>query len=303
MRGKITKGVGGLYTVYCDGKYCHPCRARGHFRHEGISPEVGDNVEFNPDGSGGYTIDEILERRNLLIRPPIANLNLLFVVIAAKSPRPNFLNTDKLISIACHNEIETVLIITKSDLDIGEAERIEEIYAKSGFTSLIKNDEREDELRDFIISHSTGKTSVFAGVSGVGKSTIMNCIFPELDIKTGSVSERTERGRHTTRHVELFPLEILTNNEKSGYIADTPGFSMLDFLKFDYFSFGELPYTFSDFTPYLTKCRYTGCTHTKEDECAILEAIEKGSISKSRHESYTAMYSELKNKREWNKKS
>jgi len=249
----------------------------------------------------GCTIESIGDRKNCLIRPPVSNIDILFAVVAAKSPEPNLLNLDKLLCIAEHNGIEPAVIVTKSDLDGEKAEEIASVYRMAGIDTCIKREENCEETRRFVFDRLDGKTAVFSGASGVGKSTLINMLFPQLRIETGSVSEKNERGRHTTRHVELFPLNELTDGKVSGFVADTPGFSMLDFLRFDFFTKDELPYTFREFVPLLPHCRYNGCTHTGDEDCAVLKAFEEGQFAPTRYENYKYLYQELKNKPSWKK--
>ncbi len=326
-QGKIIQGVGGLYTIALlhndtplDGQTVL-CRAKGAFRHAGLTPLPGDDVVVGydeaallekdgkttaaEDGSG-LRIEDILPRRNSLIRPPMANLEVLFVSMAAAAPAPLLGVVDKLISIAEHNRIEPVIIVGKSDLDPDCAERIRQIYAHAGFDAFAVSCERGegiDQVKQYIQANLGGKIAAFAGASGVGKSTLMNALFPSLSRMTGEISHKNARGRHTTREVTLFPLgELLPDCSVSGgYIADTPGFSMLDFVRFDFFDKDDLPLTMREFAPYLGKCRYTDCTHTKEQECAVLEALRRGDIEPTRHESFVSMYLDLKDKRPWTK--
>ncbi len=326
-RGKIIQGVGGLYTialVHNDTPLSGQtvlCRAKGAFRHEGLTPLPGDDVLIGYDESAlvqkdgktvaaedgsGLRIEDILERRNSLIRPPMANLEYLFVSMAAAAPAPLLPVVDKLISIAEHNRIEPVIIIGKSDLDGENAERIRAIYAHAGFDAFVVSCEKGegiDAVREYIKTHVSGSIAAFAGASGVGKSTLMNALFPTLSRMTGAISQKNARGRHTTREVTLFALDELLGEQGTtgGYIADTPGFSMLDFVRFDFFDKDDLPHTMREFAPYLGKCRYTDCTHTKEQECAILDALRRGDIEPSRHESFVSMYMDLKDKRPWTK--
>ena len=322
--GKIIKGVGGLYEIKLSSLDEHPlagktvvCRARGLLRYNGISPLVGDNVTVNYDDSSfsladgsctpskdgrGIVIKGITERKNSLIRPPIANLDVMFVVMATASPAPILETVDKLISIAEFNDIEPVIIIDKSDLDKEKASELKDIYQKAGFTVFVTSnlDARTVEpLKEYINTQLDKKTAAFAGASGVGKSTLMNTLFPNLDLAIGEVTKKTERGKHTTRHVELFKIN---DHLDCGYIADTPGFTMLDFAEFDFFSKDDLPYTMREFRELIGKCKYTKCSHTKEDGCAILASLERGDISKSRHESFLSMYETLKNKPAWEKR-
>jgi len=294
------------------------CRARGSFRHNGQKPYVGDNVTISferdvceiltngikdkeiDESGGGVVITEIHERKNSLIRPPLANIDYLFVCIATTSPEPNLITYDKLISIACYNKVEPVIILCKSDLDHKYANELYGIYSKTPHKCFILSSvepESCNEISAYIKTELQQKTIAFAGASGVGKSTLLNLLFPDLSLSTAEVSYKTERGRHTTRHVELYPI---TKDENSGYIADTPGFSMLDFDRFDFFTKEDLPSTFAEFEPYLGECKYKKCTHTKEEGCAILNAVRENKIAKSRHDSYLDMYNILKNKNTWN---
>ena len=314
FKGIIIKGIGGLYGVRPisnedirtgnDGVV--PCRARGVFRHDGITPLPGDNVicEATEENAEEFVIDRIEERKNSLIRPALANLTHLFTVIPATKPRPDLLTADKLISAAEDKEIEPVIVITKKDLDEEEAERIAQIYRTGGFSvftlsghtgegiaPLLSYMEKEAEKR---------LTAAFAGVSGAGKSTLMAKLFPELSsLKTGEVSRKIERGRHTTRHAELYPVKV---GESTCFIADTPGFSMIDFARFNFTDREGLPYTFREFAPLMGECRYTKCTHTKEEGCKVLETVRKGLISESRHKSYIAMLEEINKNPPWKKK-
>ena len=309
VNGKIVRGVGGNYEILLDdnvtlsdGSVTNKvlCRAKGVFRHEGETPLVGDNVTLRLDSTDSFVIDSINDRRNSLIRPPMANLDILFVMFAAKSPDPILLTVDKLISIAEHNGIEPVVIITKRDLDAEAAEGYADIYRRAGFSVYVCGGEDDtSELLSFIKQQLDGKTGAFAGASGIGKSTLLNRLFPSLKLETGEISRKISRGRHTTRSVDLYPIETASGN---GFIADTPGFSMLDFERFNFFGKDDLIYTFREFDKYIGQCRYTKCTHTKEDGCAIIEAVTSGEISAERHASFVSMRDTLKNKHDWDKK-
>lgn len=300
IKGTIIKGLGGLYDVKTEEGEIISCKAKGAFRHEKITPYAGDTVILKQSDKG-VVVEEITDRKNYLIRPPVANLDILFTVIAAAKPSPMLPITDKLISIAEFNKIESVIIVSKSDLDESEADRIADIYKKSGFTVFVSSlDSNKDELMNFVKQHANGKISAFAGASGVGKSTVMNALFPKLTLETGDVSRKTERGKHTTRHVELFGLDYLTDDSTlTGYIADTPGFSLIDFTRFDFYKKDDLVYTFREFEDYLGTCKYTKCSHTTEDGCKIIEAVNDGKIAKERHESYIEIFNTLKNKHDW----
>ena len=308
LKAKILKGVGGLYSVRVTesdspltGETLR-CRARGAFRHNNLSPLPGDFVIVSADGEGedaNYVINEIIDRRNSLIRPPMANLDYLFVTMAAAAPSPILSTVDKLISIAEHNKIEPVVVITKCELDSEYANELYEIYSKCGFYTFMlsaKENVGVSDIDEFIREKLPTKTAAFAGASGIGKSTLLNRLFPSLDLSTSEISKKIERGRHTTREVNLFPL---SDEIDCGYIADTPGFSMLDFKRFDFFEKDELIDTMREFAPYIGECRYTKCSHTKEQGCAVIEAIKSGDIPKSRHESYVELYDILKTRKKW----
>ena len=311
IKGKILKGVGGLYSVSVldqSSPYFGMvvrCRARGAFRHNHISPLPGDTVLISCDDSieneddGKFVIDEIVNRRNALIRPPMANLDYLFVTMAAAAPSPILSTVDKLISIAEHNKIEPVIVITKCELDPKRAQELKSIYTSCGFDcfSLSAVDNVGIEPIDcFIAEKLPTKTAAFAGASGIGKSTLLNRLFPHLDLSTSEISRKIERGRHTTREVNLFPL---SDSPDCGYIADTPGFSMLDFKRFDFFEKEDLVDTMREFAPYIGECRFTKCSHTKEQGCAILAAVKRGDIQRSRHDSYVVLYDILKTRKKW----
>ena len=300
IKGTIIKGVGGLYYVRPDGTdELIPCRARGKFRHEGLTPLVGDRVLLAMDNEA--VIAEIIDRKNALIRPPLANLDILFVSMASSFPSPILLSVDKLICIAEHHGIEPVIVVGKSELDTESTKKICEIYRNAGFEVFAisaKNGDGVNALEDYLRTHLCGKIAAFAGASGVGKSTLLSRLFPDREIETGEISLKIERGKNTTRHVELFQYPC---DGGIGHIADTPGFSLLDFVRFDFFGKEDLPNTMREFRPYLGACRYKKCTHTKEDGCAILEAVKNGEIASSRHESFLDIYGALKDKREWQK--
>ena len=314
--GKIIKGVGGLYTVKLLGDCVLPagehirCRAKGSFRHEGVTPLPGDRVTLScPEQlhegkdsreTAGFSIVGIDERRNALIRPPMANLDYLFITMAAASPSPILATVDKLIAIAEFNKIEPIIVITKAELAPEYAQELTDIYSQCGFTCFCLSAKENigiEPIDLFIKNNMQGKTAAFAGASGIGKSTLLNRLFPHLELSTSEISRKIERGRHTTREVELF---ALSEELECGYIADTPGFSMLDFERFDFFDKDDLSGTFREFESYIGQCRYTKCTHTKEDGCAIIEAKKQGDIPPSRHESYVELFDTLKQKKKWN---
>lgn len=299
MTGTIVGCLGGLYSVLSDGGI-YSCRARGSFRHDKNPPLVGDRCEFSAEQKRGFVIEKLYERKNALIRPSVANVDHLIITFAVRSPAPDALYIDKLVSVAVYNKIKPVVAVTKSDLDGGAAEKFKEIYNKAGVPVFVTSSEKNegvDALRDFILSRGDA-TFAFAGASGVGKSSLLNAIFPDLVLKTGAISEKIERGKHTTRAVSLFPMSGFIDGA-TGFIADTPGFSMLDFIAFNFFPLDDLPHTFPEFEKYAGKCRWRDCTHTKEDGCAITEATRRGDIAQSRRESFLKMYEELSKKTAW----
>lgn len=302
IRGIITKGVGGLYTVRpLSGDPCElKCRARGVLRHEGIAPTPGDEVVVSyASDDGSPVIDEICRRDNCLIRPPVANLTHMFVVIPASRPTPDLFYTDKLTAIADALGIGCSIIVNKCDSDPARALEIADEYRLAGFnvfeTCAVSGDGCA-AIESFVESLAGKRgfaVAAFAGVSGAGKSSLTKAVFPRLPVEIGDISRKTERGRHTTRAVELYEVGELL------FIADTPGFSMLDFDRFDFFEPERLVHGFREFAPYVGHCRYAGCTHTKEDGCAVIEAAQRGGISRRRHESFVALYDIMKKKPDW----
>ena len=305
--GKVIKGLGGLYDtrVIEDGEVkIYSCRAKGVLKRDEEKVLIGDNVKILLDDEtpDGLVISEVLERKNSLIRPPMANLDYLFIVFAAKKPAPVLETIDKLISIAVHNGITPVVVVTKSDLDGDYADELANIYIKVGIDTFITSSEDMSGIEPLsrYISENVkdGLTAAFAGASGVGKSTLMNALFPRLALATSEISRKIERGRHTTRHVEIFDI---SEERDTGFLADTPGFSLIDFARFDFYSLDDIFSTFPEFAPYIGKCRYTDCAHVGEgsDECAIARAVENGEIPASRLESYRSIYRVLKEKKQY----
>ena len=304
INGKVTKGLGGLYETRAivDGEVKRfSSRAKGVLKRDEEKVLIGDNVKLLVDDSTPdvIVISEIDERRNALIRPPMANLDYLFIVFAAKKPSPVIETVDKLIAIAEHNRITPVIVVTKSDLDSDTACELRDIYTSVGIDAFVTSSdsgEGLDALSEYVRAHvRAGVTAAFAGASGVGKSTLMNALFPELTLATGDISHKIERGKHTTRHVEIFDIG---EGSDAGFLADTPGFSLIDFARFDFFGIDELLPTFRELLPYLGKCRYADCAHVGEsaDECAVARAARDGKIPPSRLESYRSIYKTLKSK-------
>lgn len=286
-KGKVLKGLNGLYTVEtADGLY--QCRSATKIRKEAaMKLLVGDNVLFyeNDDGSGFIT--EITERKNSFVRPSVANIDMLLIVVSADEPSPDPFSIDKLSVIAVNAGAEVYIVITKSD--IAEPSFLLDIYQKTPFFLSVTNIYDKVSVSE-IKEKLKGKITVLTGASGVGKSSLINLLFPELNAGVGRLSEKIKRGRNTTRVTELFSLG------KNTYIADTPGFGMLDFDRCCKVSLKDLVYKFPEMEIFYGKCRYKNCTHTKEEGCAIIDAISSGIIAKSRHDSYVRLYEQIKSK-------
>lgn len=288
LNGMIIKLTSGFYYVEAAGRV-YACKARGVFRNQGDSPCVGDRVEITvqPDGAG--TVEAILPRKNRLVRPAVANLDRLFIVASVCDPSPNMLVIDKMTAAAVSKDIEPVIVVSKTDLENGGS--LKEIYDTAGIRTVCFSAE-DNSGADEIKSLLTGCVAAFTGNSGVGKSTLLNSVFPHLSLQTSHTSQKLGRGRHTTRTVELFPTD-------GGYVADTPGFSSVDMQRYELIKKEDLPYCFPEFSDYLGGCQFTSCAHVKEKGCAIRQAVEDGKIHPSRFASYVAMYEEVKDVREW----
>ena len=286
--GILVKAIAGFYYVEAGGRI-YSCKARGIFRKQGCEPLVGDTVRITAETEGELDgrVEEILPRRNRLVRPPLANVTRLFIVSAYSNPAPNSLVIDKLIAIAENKGIEPLLIFNKNDQ--GDFSDWEEIYKAAGFEVFSVSCLTGDGIEAVRAALGEG-ISVFSGNSGVGKSSLLNRLFDGLALATGEVSEKLGRGRHTTRHVELFRME------NGGYVADTPGFASLDLEKSEVVCKEDLPFAFREFAPYLGRCRFTSCAHVGEKGCAVADAVGRGEIPASRYESYRRMYEEVK---EW----
>lgn len=282
--GIITKCLGGLYTVESpDGIY--NCKARGVFRSKGITPCVGDSVEFQNE-----VITAVIDRRNCIIRPPLANLDQLVFIVSTCSPAPNYLILDKFIAIAEYKGIKPIIAITKTDL--GSSNEISGVYRSVGI-DVLEIDYGSDSTIDAVRNILAGKISAFTGNSGAGKSTLINAVDPSLNIPTAEISKKLGRGRHTTRHAELYKLNT------GGYIADTPGFSTFETNRYDIIRKEELAGCFREMAEFTDKCRFSDCSHTCEKDCAVIEAVSEGKIPLSRHTSYRTMYDEAKQLKEW----
>lgn len=288
LNGIIIKGIGGFYYIEAEGDI-YECKARGAFRKKKISPLAGDNVVITVRENGENTIDDILERKNFLVRPPVANVDTLVIVSSVKEPVPSTLVIDRLTAIAVSKNIKPCVIFSKSDL--GDTKELEEIYKKAGIdvcSVCCKTGEGIEKVKEMI----KGGITVFTGNTGVGKSSLLNCIDSRFSLETGEVSSKLGRGRHTTRDVTLHKVNDF-------YVADTPGFSSLDIESGELILKDDLPYCFPEFSEYLGKCRFSSCTHTVDKGCKILDALENGNIHESRHLSYVTMYNEVKNIKEW----
>jgi len=287
--GRIWKATAGFYYVKTEDALLE-CRARGVFRKEGNTPLVGDmvRVSLTPDGKG--TVSEILPRKNSLVRPPLANLDRMVLVLSVTDPEPNFYVADSYLAILAHRGIDAMIALTKSDL--ADPSELKLLYAGAGYPVYVVGQGEEEGLSALVNALSEG-VSAFCGNSGVGKSTLLNRIDPRLALPTGDTSRKLGRGRHTTRHVELIPLP------GGGLVADTPGFSSIEMLRMGHIPKDELAFCFPEFAPYLDKCQFNNCSHTKEKGCGVLQALEQGQIDPRRHESYLRLYEEAKQVREW----
>ena len=289
--GLILKGIGGFYYVKA-GNTVYECKARGVFRRNAITPLVGDHVKLLIEENQSPVIAEILPRKNSLIRPHMANLDQLVLVAATCDPAPSTLVIDKIIAAAEDKGISPILVISKIDLE--QAQWLRDIYEPIGFPVVLVSSATGEGVKQ-VKELLRGKITAFTGNSGVGKSSLLNQIDRRFCLETGEISRKLGRGRHTTRQVELFPLE------GGGYVADTPGFSAIQMERYDVVHKEQLPYCFREFEPFLDQCRFPSCSHTCEKGCAVLEAVREGKISRSRHESYVALYQEVKDWKEWKK--
>lgn len=283
----ILKSIGGFYYVK-SGDEVIECKAKGKFRNLSLSPVAGDIVDTEFDGSTNV-ITKIYPRKNKFIRPPFANLDLLVLVISTVDPAPNYLVIDKMCAIAENKDVQVIMVITKTDM--AEYENIRSVYAKAGFKVFYTGADDDGQLEE-IRREMQGKLCVFSGNSGVGKSTLLNKLFPHLSLETGITSKKLGRGKHTTRRVEIF--------ETDGcMVADTPGFSSVELVNDNFISKDDLQYAFVEFAPYLGSCKFADCRHINEIGCAVKGAVDGGEIPRSRYESYKALYDRQKNIKEW----
>lgn len=290
--GKIIKGIAGSYYVHVVGAGIYECRAKGIFRYKNIKPLVGDNVELdiiNEEEKTG-NITDISERKNSLIRPAVANIDQVMVIFAVKSPSPNFNLLDRFLVMLEAQNIPVTICFNKTDLsDKALLDELYEIYKSTGY-GIIFASTREKTGMEQIMKCLDGKTTAFAGPSGVGKSSMLNMLIPEINAKTGDISRKIERGKHTTRHTEIF------NLEKNTYIMDTPGFSSVYAWAMEK---EELKGYFPEFVPCEGLCRFNGCVHVNEPDCMVKRQVEEGKISSVRYENYILMYDEIKNRKKY----
>lgn len=288
LTGIVIKVTGGFYYVEA-AELIYECKARGIFRKNGNSPFVGDRVLITVQKEGYASIEEILPRKNSLTRPPLANIDVLVVVCSTTEPQPNMLIIDKMTAIAINNDIEPIIVVSKSDIE--HYDEIFNIYSKTPikvFDCSKGNKSNINELKQYL----SEKISAFTGNSGVGKSTLLNSMFDNLDLETGNISQKLGRGKHTTRTVELFKFD-------NCYVADTPGFSTVDLERYEMIEKDNIQFCFPEFSDFIGNCKFTSCAHTCEKGCAIIDAVNNNVISKSRHISYVSMYNEVKNIKEW----
>lgn len=290
--GLILKGIGGFYYVEA-ANAVYECKPRGNFRKDGLSPLAGDRVLISVNENAENRLEQIYERKNSLVRPPVANLDQLFIVVSMADPAPNLLVVDKLLAIAEYKKIEPVLVFHKTDLASPDA--YAEIYRGAGFRCIVTSKENEQQSLTEIKSLLAGKLSAFTGNSGVGKSTILNALDSALGLPTAEISKKLGRGRHTTRHAELYPIA-------GGYLADTAGFSSLDLERCETIFKEDLPYCFREFVPFLGQCKFTSCSHVADHGCAVAAAVAAGQIAASRHSSYQTLYEQVKDLKTWNVK-
>ena len=287
--GRIQKALSGFYYVDT-GTEILTCRARGKFRKEGISPLVGDRVEVRELGGGEGFVEAILPRKNAFARPAVANIDQLVVIASGAIPKTDPFLIDRVVAIAALKGCDVIILLNKCDLN--SADDLYEIYRAAGFQTLRVSAQTGEGL-DELVPLIRGKLSAFTGNSGVGKSSILNALDPEFHLQVGEVSDALGRGRHTTRHVELYHLAC------GAEVVDSPGFSSFETKELNLELKHHLPETLREFRPYLNDCRFVGCSHTKEKGCAVLEAVRRGGIQKSRHASYLRLYEELKPLKDW----
>lgn len=287
-QGKIIKGVGGFYYVLDSCGNIHECKAAGRFRKDGIIPLPGDNVRFAAQENSYGFIEEIEKRRNEMHRPRVANIDMAAIIVSAEKPNIDYLLCDKLLISIKKAEIEPLMIINKCD--VAQEKRAESIQNEySNACKTIRVSAVNKEGLDYLKQQLAGKCTCFAGQSAAGKSSILNALFSSLDLKTGGMSKKTDRGKHTTRHAELLLLD-----DFSGTVVDTPGFSLFDTA--DILP-EQLYQYYDDIVPYADECKFSSCLHEKEPQCKVIEAVNQGKINKNRYQRYLQILKEVKEKR------
>lgn len=292
MQGKIVKGIAGFYYVHTAESGIYECKAKGIFRKQKIKPLVGDDVMIDVISHEEHTgnVTDILPRKNQLIRPAVANVDQAVVIFAAARPAPNFNLLDRFLIMMEYQHIPAVICFNKMDLaKQEELDRLKRAYETSGYEIVFTSAEDQEGIGQ-VRKLLEGKTSTVAGPSGVGKSSLINLLAPDANMETGAISEKIDRGKHTTRHAELIPIEHGT------YIMDTPGFSSLSV---DFYEKETLGTLFPEFEPYEKYCRFNGCSHISEPDCGVKDALREGKISQIRYDDYVEIYQELKNKKRY----
>lgn len=292
VSGRIVKAISGFYYVKTENEILE-CKARGRFRLDGTSPLVGDRVRCSLDANGKGRIDTVEERKNWFIRPAVANIDALVFIAANTNPITDPFLIDRVSVIAAEAKCELIVCVNKVDIDRGD--ELHDIFCKAGFP-VLRTSAVTGEGVQALLAALKGKVCAFTGNSGVGKSSILNVLLPEQHIETGEVSEKLGRGRHTTRHVELYELDENT------YIADTPGFASFDIEMMQTIAKEQLQYDFIEFEPYIGRCRFNDCAHLKEPGCAVTEALDQGHIGKSRYSSYVKLYELSAQHKPWESK-
>lgn len=289
MNGVIVKALSGFYHVRTDRGDTVVCRGRGRLRHHRITPLVGDRVEITCQDDGTGAVDRVLPRINQFQRPMVANIQQMIIVASGAIPVTDPFLIDRMIAVAEWKHCQPLICFNKCDLC--RMDEVAEVYRRAGFHTLQVSAETGEGMAELQAALSE-KVSAFTGNSGVGKSSILNALRPELSLKVGEVSEKLGRGRHTTRHVELIQVG-------DGLVADTPGFSSLDAEQAELVSREELAGVFREFAPYGGQCRFTGCAHYKEKGCAVREAVRAGKIAPSRYQSYVRLYEQALTRKSW----
>lgn len=285
MQGRIIRGIGGFYDVLMQSGETIRCKARGRFRNDGITPMVGDLVEISVPETGFASMDDILPRTNALLRPPVANIDLLVIVLSACVPKPDFLLADKLLIQARTLKIEPLLVLNK--IDAAKPEIKEEFLNDYAAFGTLLSSSRTEENIDALKTALTNRVSCFAGQSAVGKSSLLNALFPQLSLETGELAKRTDRGKHTTRQAELWPF-------LGGAVLDTPGFSLFEMSEL---SQDALNTCYPEFDGVYTECRFSGCRHNAEPDCAVKALLAQGKLTQGRYTRYLEIQKEIEEKR------